>query len=130
QAVQLHGDEKAFYCEKIKVPVIKAVRMRNNASHRAFQKYNVAAFLLDAYHKSARGGTGKTFQPAWAKKAVRELSAPVLLAGGLTPDNVKKAIRSAGVFGVDVASGVEKGPGVKDAGKVLRFVRNAKKAFK
>ena len=130
QAVQLHGDEKAFFCEKIKVPVIKVIRMKNSTSHRAFQKYNVAAFLLDAYQKSARGGTGKGIPLSWAKKAARELTAPVLLAGGLKPDNVKKAIRSSGVFGVDVASGVEKSPGFKDPRKVLIFIKNAKKAFK
>ncbi len=129
QAIQLHGDETASYCDKILVPVMKVIRMKNSTSHRAFQKYKAAAFLLDVYHKSARGGTGKGFQLSWAKKAARELTAPVLLAGGLTPDNVKKAIRASGVFGVDVASGVEKSPGVKDVRKVLLFVKNAKRSF-
>jgi phosphoribosylanthranilate isomerase len=130
QVIQLHGDETSAYCEELHVPVIKAIRMKSQTTHRAYKKYKVAAYLLDSFHKGVRGGTGESFSPAWAKKAVLELPEPVLLAGGLNPDNVQKAIRASHVFGVDVSSGVEIKPGVKDPRKVLQFVRNAKKAFK
>ena len=130
QAVQLHGDEPASYCEKLYLPVIKAIRMKDAKTHLKYRKYKVAGFLLDAYHKSARGGTGKGFNPSWAKKAARDLQAPVLLAGGLKPESVAKTIKAAGIFGVDVASGVESAPGIKDKKKLLKFVREAKKVFR
>jgi phosphoribosylanthranilate isomerase len=130
QVVQLHGDENAAYCEQIHVPVMKVIRMKNQTTYRAYKKYKVAAFLLDSFHKGVRGGTGKSFEHTWAKKAVAELSAPVLLAGGLNPEKVQKAIRASKVFGVDVASGVEITPGIKDPKKVPKFVANAKKALK
>jgi len=129
QVVQLHGDETSAYCEQIYVPVIKVIRMKNPATYKAFKKYKVAAYLLDSFHKGVRGGTGKSFQPSWAKKAVLELPAPVLLAGGLNAENVFKTIRAAKVFGVDVSSGVEVSHGIKDPKKVVAFIRNAKKAF-
>jgi len=129
QVVQLHGDETAVYCEQINVPVIKVIRMKNPTTYKAFKKYKVASYLLDSFHKGVRGGTGKSFQPSWAKKAVLELPAPVLLAGGLNAENVFKNIRASKVFGVDVSSGVEVSPGIKDPKKVVPFTRNAKKAF-
>ncbi len=129
QVIQLHGDETAAYCKQIYVPVIKAIRMKSQTTYKTFKKYKVAAYLLDSFHKGVRGGTGKSFQPSWAKKAFLELPAPVLLAGGLNPDNVFKTIRAAKVFGVDVSSGVEVSPGIKDPKKIVQFIRNAKKAF-
>lgn len=127
QAVQLHGDEPAAYCAKIEVPVLKVIRMKNPTIYKAFKGFQVAAFLLDAYNKNLPGGTGKSFQYSWARKAVQELPAPVLIAGGLTSDNVQWALRLSGAFGVDVASGVETRPGLKDPRKVSRFIQNAKK---
>lgn len=130
QVVQLHGDETAAYCERIYVPVIKVIRMKNPTTYKAFKKYKVASYLLDSFHKGVRGGTGKRFQPSWAKKAVLELPSPVLLAGGLNPENVFKTIRASKVFGVDVSSGVEISPGIKNPKKVIQFIRNAKRAFR
>jgi phosphoribosylanthranilate isomerase len=129
QVVQLHGDETAAYCEQMPVSVIKVIRMKHSTSYKAFKKYKVASYLLDSFHKGVRGGTGKSFQPSWAKKAVLELPAPVLLAGGLNPENVFQTIRASKVFGVDVSSGVEVSPGIKDPKKVVQFIRNGKKAF-
>ncbi len=129
QAVQLHGDETASYCEKIPVPVIKVIRMKNPDVYKAFEGFRVAAYLLDSYNKKVPGGTGQNFQFQWARKAVQQLPAPVLLAGGLTSDNVQKAIRLSHAFGVDVASGVEIRPGFKDPRKVSLFILKAKKAF-
>ncbi|HJT24099.1 MAG TPA: phosphoribosylanthranilate isomerase [bacterium] len=129
QAVQLHGDEPDSYCRQIEVPVLKVVRMKKPNVYKGFQGFQVAAFLLDSYNKNQPGGTGESFQTKWARRAVQELPAPVLLAGGLTPDNVQRAIRSSHAFGVDVASGVETRPGVKDSRQVFLFVRRAKKVF-
>ena len=129
QAVQLHGEEDETYCGKIAVPVVKVIRMRTAAAYRPFRGFQVAAFLLDSYNKSVPGGTGKIFRFQWARKAVQELSSPVLIAGGLTSDNVQKAIRASDAFGVDVASGVEAGLGVKDPRKVSLFIRRAREAF-
>ena len=130
QTVQLHGKEGTVYCEKLEVPVLKVIRMKNATSYRIFKAFRVEAFLLDSYNKNIPGGTGQSFQYSWARKAVEILSAPVLLAGGLTSDNVQRAIRSSNAFGVDVSSGVEIRPGLKDPHKVSLFIRRAKKAFK
>lgn len=129
QAVQLHGNETASYCEKLGVPVIKAIRMKNATNHRRFKGFRVAAFLLDSYNKNIPGGTGQVHPWTWSRKAAQELPAPVLVSGGLNPGNVARAIRSSRVFGVDVASGVESRPALKDPRKVSLFVQRAKKAF-
>ncbi|HVM33328.1 MAG TPA: phosphoribosylanthranilate isomerase [bacterium] len=128
QAVQLHGDEKADFAQALGLPVIKALRMKNANSPRLYRDFRVAAFLLDRYNKDKRGGTGETFDWKWARQASASLPAPVLLAGGLTPENVVKAVQTARPFGVDVASGVEILPGRKDPRKVSQFIRRAKKA--
>ncbi|HEY5040053.1 MAG TPA: phosphoribosylanthranilate isomerase [bacterium] len=129
QAVQLHGEESRDYCEKIHIPVIKVIRMKDETTYVKFKGFRVAAYLLDSYNKNVPGGTGTTFPFHWARKASVELSGPVLLAGGLTPDNVQAAIRASQAFGVDVASGVESRPGIKDSRKVSLFIRRAKAAF-
>lgn len=130
QVVQLHGKENRAYCESLPVPVIKVIRMKDEKSYLPYRGFRVAAFLLDSYNKNIPGGTGKSFPFRWARKAVLGLPAPVLIAGGLTSDNVQKAIRSSNAFGVDVSSGVESRPGIKDPRKVSLFIRRAKKAFK
>ena len=129
QVVQLHGDESAAYCQKLDVPVIKVIRIKNPSTYASFKGFRVAAFLLDSYNKNVPGGTGKGYPYSWARKAVQKLPAPVLIAGGLTSDNVQAAIRSSHAFGVDVASGVEVRPGFKDPRKVSLFVQRARKAF-
>jgi phosphoribosylanthranilate isomerase len=130
EAVQLNGEEGKEFCRKIPVPVVRAVRMRKPHSYMKYKSFQVAAYLLDSYNKNLPGGTGKSFPFIWAKKAVRGLPCPVLLAGGLTPHNVQGAIRASQAFGVDVASGVEIRPGVKDPRKVFLFIQRAKKALK
>jgi len=129
QVVQLHGKEDRAYCESLSVPVIKVIRMKNARAYLPYKGFRVAAFLLDSYNKNISGGTGKSFPFPWARKAVQGLPAPVLIAGGLTSDNVQKSIWSSSAFGVDVASGVESRPGIKDPRKVSLFIRRAKKAF-
>jgi phosphoribosylanthranilate isomerase len=90
-----------------------------NDFHRA------AAILLDAYRPGVPGGTGETFD--W-QRVPAQSARPIVLAGGLTPENVAMAIRSTKVYGVDVSGGVEFAPGQKDAHKVEQFIHNAKHA--
>jgi len=111
--VQLHGDESPAQARELAgVKVIRAVRVRDESSLADLADWHVSAFLLDTYVESARGGTGKTFNWDLAKAA--RLPAPIILAGGLNPDNIGKAIETVRPYGVDVSSGVEAKPGRKD----------------
>jgi phosphoribosylanthranilate isomerase len=123
-AIQLHGDEPPAACLGLPVPVVKALRVRDAAALDALAAYDVQGFLLDA-PTPGYGGSGETFDWAVAAEAVRR-GARVILAGGLGPDNVAAAVRAVRPWGVDVASGVESAPGVKDLEKVAAFVRAAK----
>jgi phosphoribosylanthranilate isomerase len=122
--VQLHGDESPEFCTRIVRPVVKVFRIRGEASLWPMKDYHVSAYLLDAYSPNAYGGTGMTFNWEIAKTAKQ--FGPIILAGGLTPDNVQQAIEAVQPYAVDVSSGVEAAPGKKDAGKVSKFVQNAK----
>lgn len=123
---QLHGDEPPALCVGLPVPVVKAIRVRDGHDLAQLASYEVRAFLLDAA-SAGYGGSGATFDWGLAAAVAREL--PVLLAGGLTPENVAEAVRTVRPLGVDVASGVESSPGVKDAGLMERFIRRAKGAL-
>ncbi len=126
--VQLHGQESPAYCENMGKSVIKALRVRGEQDIAEMHAYNVSALLLDTYKKGALGGTGEVFDWDIAVKAVANgLKTPVILSGGLTPSNVSDAVKRVRPYAVDVSSGVESGPGVKDRDKVFAFVRAAKK---
>ncbi len=127
--VQLHGNEDPGYCESLasSIPscsVIKAFRVGEHSSSSDFAAYNhfVDGFLLDTYVKGVEGGTGVSFDWELLKKL--HLMHPVILAGGLGPDNIKEALETASPFGVDVNSGVEFSPGVKDHARLVQFVEN------
>lgn len=122
-AVQLHGDEPPALCASLPVPVVKAIRVEDGRSLAQLASYEVRAFLLDA-PSPGYGGSGRTFDWSLAAEVAREL--PILLAGGLRPDNVAEAVRTVRPLGVDVASGVESAPGVKDPERVALFIRRAK----
>lgn len=122
--VQLHGEESPDYCAAIRRRIIKAFRVKDAASLDEITKYPVAACLLDAWSQAAHGGTGTTFNWEIASRAAAFHS--VILAGGLTPENVAAAVATVRPYAVDVSSGVESGPGKKDAGLVSRFIRAAK----
>ena len=124
-AAQLHGDEPPALCLGLPVPVVKALRVGDGRDLAALASYEVRAFLLDA-PSAGYGGSGATFDWSLAEAAAREV--PVLLAGGLGPGNVAEAVRQVRPLGVDVASGVETSPGVKDAALVEQFIRRAKEA--
>jgi len=124
--LQLHGKESPAYCEEIGINVIKALRVRGEEDIKNISSFNVAALLLDTYKKGQAGGTGEVFDWALAVKAVGESSRPIILSGGLTPDNVAEAARQVRPYAVDVSSGVEAAPGIKDRALVESFIRRAK----
>jgi phosphoribosylanthranilate isomerase len=122
--VQLHGDETPEYCELIRRRVIKAFRVKAPTSIEPIKNYRVAGILLDAYSPKAYGGTGLTFN--WEIALAAGKFGPVILAGGLNPDNVRQAVEKVAPYGVDVSGGVEAAPGRKDPEKVTEFIRRAK----
>jgi len=124
--VQLHGDETPAYCRRIPRKVVKAIRVEDKNSLRQMDSYNVNGFLLDSYSEQQHGGTGKTFDWSLAKQAKK--SGPVILAGGLNPDNVAEAVRRVRPYAVDVCSGVEKIPGIKDPVRLQAFIDAVRKA--
>jgi phosphoribosylanthranilate isomerase len=125
--IQLHGHETAEFCHQVTKPVIKAFRIKNAESLTPLPGYKVSAYLLDAYVDGALpGGTGASF--SWKLAARVKPYGPVILAGGLTPENVEVAIAQTHPYGVDVSTGVERAPGIKDHGKVRQFIARAKAA--
>ncbi|MFH1009416.1 MAG: phosphoribosylanthranilate isomerase [Candidatus Latescibacterota bacterium] len=121
EAVQLHGEESPAYCASFgNVKVIKAFRVSDDFDPALLGDYEVDAALLDAYRKDAYGGTGETFTWGLAQKA--KAYGRIILAGGLTPENVASAIREVRPYAVDVSSGVEKTPGIKDREKMRGFM--------
>lgn len=129
-AVQLHGDEppRAVSAVSKSSPVVKAFRVTNGFHLPRLRSYSSAsAFLLDGYRAGLRGGSGNRFDWSVARRA--STYGPIVLAGGLTPENVAEAIATAQPMAVDVASGVESQTGKKDPRKVRDFVRAAREAF-
>ena len=123
-AVQLHGDESSAFCKKIRRKVIKAVRVKGKESFEGMSAYKVSAFLLDAYSDQQQGGTGETFD--WRLVNEGKKYGPVILAGGLDPVNVAHAIQKVKPYAVDVCSGVERIPGVKDPARLRAFIKAVK----
>jgi phosphoribosylanthranilate isomerase len=126
RAVQLHGSEPPKLCGAIPVPVIKALRIRNRDDLAPITWYPARAFLLDAYVAGTPGGTGSTFP--WELAVGLVSRAPILLAGGLTPENVAEAVRRVRPYGVDVSSGVECAPGRKDHRRMEEFIAHVRSA--
>ncbi len=118
-ALQLHGSESPEFCRQFDRPVIKSVKIRGPESVEGLARYDVSAFLLDAHVPGEMGGTGQRFD--WSLAVRARQAGPVILSGGLTPENVAAAIRAATPYAVDVASGVETG-GQKDPAKIRAFV--------
>ena len=122
---QLHGDETPEYCETLDRPILKALRLKDRSSFLSLAEYRgragVKGFVVDTFSESSYGGTGQTTD--WSLAAEVARAAPILLAGGLTPENVQDAIAQVHPYGVDVSSGVEVRPGKKDHDKVRAFIR-------
>ena len=123
--VQLHGQESPDYCRSLGRKVIKAFRIQDEGSLRRLADYRGAAqaMLLDTYKKGQAGGTGEIFDWHLARKAKQY--GTIILAGGLTAENVAQAIATAGPAAVDAASGTEAAPGKKDPAKLRAFVEAA-----
>ena len=123
--LQFHGDESPEFCEQFEMPYIKVLRMRENVNVVAFaQEYpNAAGILLDTYHEKG-GGTGETFD--WSL-IPEDIPLPLILAGGLNPDNVASAVETVKPYAVDVSSGVESEPAVKDHKKIEQFIKEVQR---
>lgn len=123
-ALQLHGDEGPAYCREAArrtgCRVIKAARVRGAETLRALRAFGTDYHLLDAHVPGLRGGTGTTF--AWELVRGARTGAPLILSGGITPDNVAAAIAATEPFAVDSASGTESAPGRKDPAKVNALI--------
>jgi phosphoribosylanthranilate isomerase len=115
--IQLHGDEPPELCEELMPRTIKAFQIKDESHLAEISAYRgkVRGVLFDSYAPEMRGGTGKTFDWSLAVKG-KEMGIPVILSGGLNPDNIKDAISAVRPVGVDVNSGVEERPGKKDHG--------------
>ncbi len=123
--LQFHGDEAPDFCGTFRLPYIKAARVRADADLVQYLSPYTAArgWLLDAYHDRLYGGTGASFD--W-ELIPRDLARPVILSGGLTPENVGAAVRRVRPWAVDVSSGVEAVKGIKDAAKIAAFITGVK----
>ena len=125
-AIQLHGDEPPAYAPALPWPVLRATALDEvNGSLTDWPPDTL--LLLDVHDPVRRGGTGRTID--WSRAAGIAAGRRIVLAGGLTPDNVGAAIDAVRPYGVDVSSGVEEAPGVKNFDKVARFLENARAAF-
>jgi phosphoribosylanthranilate isomerase len=123
--LQFHGDEPAEYCEQFNLPYFKVIRVEGSLDGRIPGGYRPLAFLLDTFVKGTPGGTGRTFDWTVAGRVV-ESGLSVILAGGLNPENISRAVEEVHPWGVDVSSGVESRAGIKDPEKVRRFVEVVK----
>lgn len=124
--LQFHGDESPRYCEQFEMPYLKALRMREDVNVEAFvQKYfSASGILLDTYQQGVAGGTGQTFD--W-QLIPANLPLPIILAGGLTAENVAGAIETVHPYAVDVSGGVEATKGKKDHHKMEAFINEVKR---
>jgi phosphoribosylanthranilate isomerase len=128
--LQLHGDEGPAYCaeaaRRTGCKVIKAVRVRSGADVQALSAFHTDYHLLDSYAAGVPGGTGESF--AWEIARAHRGRGPMILSGGLTPHNVAEAIAVVHPFAVDVASGTESSPGIKDPEKLRAFAAAVRSA--
>lgn len=130
--LQFHGEETAGFCESFDMPYIKAIAM--GGAQQDTGKYvaeymqahpRARGFLLDSHALGSAGGSGEVFD--W-QRVPRDCAAPLILAGGLSVDNVAEAVHTAAPYGVDVSSGVEQSPGIKDPYAIQQFIQHARQA--
>ena len=126
--VQFHGEESPGFCKRFKnFKIIKAFRVMDFFNFRSVLQYKVDAYLFDTFSETAAGGTGKTFN--WDLLKGQAFDRPVILSGGLNPANVRQAVEAVRPYAVDVASGVEKSPGIKDHRQMKAFLDQAQTYF-
>lgn len=124
--LQFHGDETPAYLKPFKdFRTIRAVRVKNRLPEAALRKYAPSFFLFDTYERGRYGGTGKTFDRK-VFEGLKKLKQPFFVSGGLTPENVRLLVGRLRPYAVDVSSGVEKRPGVKDKALVKKFIAAVK----
>ncbi len=123
-SLQFHGDEPPLYCTQFKEKVIKSFSVKDKVPE-GIEEYKVDAYLLDTFHEKKRGGTGKRFDWNIAAR-VKDTGVPLILSGGLTPENVGIAIRKVRPYAVDVSSGVEIKPGKKSKTKMKKFFQKVR----
>lgn len=122
--IQLHSDETPDFCNQFDVAILKALRIKNEASLSVMDQYDVAVFLLDTFSNDQYGGTGETFD--WSVLN-RKFKTPIILSGGLNSENILDAIDAVNPSAVDVNSGVESSPGKKDFNKLKSLFKNLNK---
>ncbi len=125
--LQFHGRESPGFCSAFQRPYLKALGMGGNQAGLiglANRYADAAGLLLDSHAPGAAGGTGQVFD--WRRILLQPMPCPVILAGGLNPDNVAEAVRTVHPYAVDVSSGVESRPGIKDGSKIIAFMREVK----
>ena len=120
--LQFHGDESAAECRQYAMPFIKALRVNQdtNIIKMAEEYHQASGLLLDAFNKDTYGGTGESFDWSLAKV---DIELPIILAGGLNPNTVADAVSQVNPYAVDVSSGVESEPGIKDIDKIRKFIQ-------
>lgn len=123
---QLHGSESPEYCEALFPRAIKAFQVKDTTVLKQLPLYRASAYLLDGYHSKLKGGSGQSFDWEIARQAGG--LGRIILSGGLTPENVARAIAIARPYGVDVSSGVEARPGKKDHRKLTAFIHAVKES--
>lgn len=128
--LQFHGEESADFCRSFGLPYMKAIRVRPGLDVKAeIRRYqDAAAILLDAWDAEQAGGTGLQFDWSIASQCVNESAQKIVLAGGLDSSNVGEAIRQVRPYAVDVSSGVEEAPGIKDSRKIIAFMQEVCRA--
>ena len=121
--IQLHGEETPEFCTQFNLPTIKAFRVKTSEDIKQIPKYKgtVNGFLLDTKVENIHGGTGKAFDWGLALEA-KEYEIPLILSGGINSDNIEKAIKLVNPHAIDLSSGVEKEPGIKDYNKIKELI--------
>lgn len=122
--IQLHGDESDEFCQSLSKPVIRALRLKKGVSVTMEFPNNVCALLLDTWSEKSYGGTGKSFD--WSLINNHKWNKPIILSGGLNHKIVKDAIKTINPHALDVNSGVELSPGLKDHNKIDEFFQTVK----
>ena len=133
--LQFHGSESPEYCASFERPYMKAVGMKDMSAdnnHADFRQYadqfsEAKAFLIDSHGAGKAGGTGETFD--W-KNIPQDYDKPIILAGGLNPDNVAEALQQRSIYALDLSSGVESSAGIKDKEKIMQLMNEVKNANK
>ncbi len=123
-SVQLHGRESPDFCKQFPVKVIKAFRVEGEQLPQGISQYSVNAILLDTYQAGLPGGTGRAF--SWKVALEAKVYGNIILAGGLNCENITKALEEVKPYAVDVSSGVEESPGIKDTQLMSEFMNNVK----